>query len=210
MENKKSNKKFYVFIILIVLLVLISLIYFLNKDNEIKSTNIIELKKDIKVLTKENKYLIEENSILKLKGATLMLDNTKLKKELESSNKIPDLIPTPFESIKNNFVFVDQIKIISMDVGQWHLDEKYKEEIKSKLDKDIYFYEIIPIVDNKNYLNDPFELKQLGLTRKRSSVAVTLLRSLNPKNQIYLSIEVVVSDNNERGFIIKRFKYIKE
>ena len=79
-----------------------------------------------------------------------------------------------------------------------------KNEIINKLNKEIYFYEIIPIVDNKNYLNDPFELKQLGLTRKRASVAVTLLKSLNSQNKIYLSTDIIVSDKNERGFIIKK------
>ena len=93
-----------------------------------------------------------------------------------------------------------------MENGNWNLTKEEKDRVLSMLNKEQSFYEIIPIVDNKNYANDPYELKQLGLTRKRASVAVTLLKSLNNQNKIYLSTDIIVSEKNERGFIIKRFK----
>ena len=65
--------------------------------------------------------------------------------------------------------------------------------------------EIIPIVDKSNYANDPNELKQLGLSRKRAALAVTVLKMLNPENKIYISTEVIVSQNGERGFIVNQF-----
>ena len=93
-----------------------------------------------------------------------------------------------------------------MSNGEWSLTKEEKDRVLSMLTKDKSFYEIVPIVDNKNYLNDPDELKQLGLSRKRASLAVTILRSLNPNNKIFLSTEIIVSDKNERGFIIRQYK----
>ena len=196
---KKNNKKSITSLIILSILLIVSLfgLYYYFDLNQMNLNKIFKLEKNIEVLERNNKVLNEDNTILKINNATLVLEKDKLKKEI---------IKNEYEVKRDDSILIDELKIVSMDIGKWELTNEYKNEIINKLNKEIYFYEIIPIVDNKNYLNDSFELKQLGLTRKRASVAVTLLKSLNKQNKIYLSTDIIVSDKNERGFIIKRFK----
>lgn len=206
---KKYNKKSIITIILLLLLLIISLfgLHYYFDLNKINLNKIFKLEKDIETLERNNKVLNENNTILKISNATLFLEKDRLKEELNINNSLKtNLVKNEYETKRDSSTLIDELKIISMDIGKWELTNEYKNEIINKLNKEIYFYEIIPIVDNKNYLNDPFELKQLGLTRKRASVAVRLLKSLNSQNKIYLSTDIIVSDKNERGFIIKRFK----
>lgn len=201
---KKNNKKSITSLIILSILLIVSLfgLYYYFDLNQMNLNKIFKLEKDIEVLERNNKVLNEDNTILKISNATLVLEKDKLKEELNINNSLKN----EYEVKRDDSILIDELKIVSMDIGKWELTNEYKNEIINKLNKEIYFYEIIPIVDNKNYLNDPFELKQLGLTRKRASVAVTLLKSLNSQNKIYLSTDIIVSEKNERGFIIKRFK----
>ena len=206
---KKNNKKSITSLIILAILLIVSLfgLYYYFDLNQMNLNKIFKLEKDIEVLERNNKVLNENNTILKISNATLFLEKDKLKEELNINNSLKTrIVKNEYETKRDASTLIDELKIVSMDIGKWELTNEYKNEIINKLNKEIYFYEIIPIVDNKNYLNDPFELKQLGLTRKRASVAVTLLKSLNSQNKIYLSTDIIVSEKNERGFIIKRFK----
>lgn len=206
---KKNNKKSITSLIILSILLIVSLfgLYYYFDLNQMNLNKIFKLEKDIEVLERNNKVLNEDNTILKISNATLVLEKDRLREELNINNSLKtDLVKNEYETKRDASTLIDELKIVSMDIGKWELTNEYKNEIINKLNKEIYFYEIIPIVDNKNYLNDPFELKQLGLTRKRASVAVTLLKSLNSQNKIYLSTDIIVSEKNERGFIIKRFK----
>lgn len=206
---KKNNKKSITSLIILSILLIVSLfgLYYYFDLNQMNLNKIFKLEKDIEVLERNNKVLNEDNTILKINNATLVLEKDRLREELNINNSLKtDLVKNEYETKRDASTLIDELKIVSMDIGKWELTNEYKNEIINKLNKEIYFYEIIPIVDNKNYLNDPFELKQLGLTRKRASVAVTLLKSLNSQNKIYLSTDIIVSEKNERGFIIKRFK----
>lgn len=206
---KKNNKKSITSLIILSILLIVSLfgLYYYFDLNQMNLNKIFKLEKDIEVLERNNKVLNEDNTILKISNATLVLEKDRLREELNINNSLKTgIVKNEYETKRDASTLIDELKIVSMDIGKWELTNEYKNEIINKLNKEIYFYEIIPIVDNKNYLNDPFELKQLGLTRKRASVAVTLLKSLNSQNKIYLSIDIIVSEKNERGFIIKRFK----
>ena len=206
---KKNNKKSITSLIILSILLIVSLfgLYYYFDLNQMNLNKIFKLEKDIEILERNNKVLNENNTILKISNATLVLEKDRLKEELNINNSLKtDLVKNEYETKRDASTLIDELKIVYMDIGKWELTNEYKNEIINKLNKEIYFYEIIPIVDNKNYLNDPFELKQLGLTRKRASVAVTLLKSLNSQNKIYLSTDIIVSEKNERGFIIKRFK----
>ena len=206
---KKNNKKSITSLIILSILLIVSLfgLYYYFDLNQMNLNKIFKLEKDIEVLERNNKVLNEDNTILKISNATLVLEKDRLREELNINNSLKTgIVKNEYETKRDASILIDELKIVSMDIGKWELTNEYKNEIINKLNKEIYFYEIIPIVDNKNYLNDSFELKQLGLTRKRASVAVTLLKSLNKQNKIYLSTDIIVSDKNERGFIIKRFK----
>lgn len=206
---KKNNKKSITSLIILSILLIVSLfgLYYYFDLNQMNLNKIFKLEKDIEVLERNNKVLNEDNTILKISNATLVLEKDRLREELNINNSLKTgIVKNEYETKRDVSTLIDELKIVSMDIGKWELTNEYKNEIINKLNKEIYFYEIIPIVDNKNYLNDPFELKQLGLTRKRASVAVTLLKSLNSQNKIYLSTDIIVSEKNERGFIIKRFK----
>ena len=206
---KKNNNKSITSLIILSILLIVSLfgLYYYFDLNQMNLNKIFKLEKDIEVLERNNKVLNEDNTILKISNATQVLEKDRLREELNINNSLKTgIVKNEYETKRDASTLIDELKIVSMDIGKWELTNEYKNEIINKLNKEIYFYEIIPIVDNKNYLNDPFELKQLGLTRKRASVAVTLLKSLNSQNKIYLSTDIIVSDKNERGFIIKRFK----
>ena len=206
---KKNNKKSITSLIILSILLIVSLfgLYYYFDLNQMNLNKIFKLEKDIEVLERNNKVLNEDNTILKISNATLVLEKDRLREELNINNSLKTgIVKNEYETKRDASTLIDELKIVSMDIGKWELTNEYKNEIINKLNKEIYFYEIIPIVDNKNYLNDPFELKQLGLTRKRASVAVTLLKSLNSQNKIYLSTDIIVSEKNEIGFIIKRFK----
>lgn len=193
-----------IIVVCVIFLVIISIFYkdailmikSLNSDKDLLVTTINSLE------SKNNKLLKE---IEEIKPNTNFIDN-KDDDKIKEIIKEKESLEQQLNKLKGNqkFVLINEFKVNSMDVGEWLLSTNDKELILSKFNKDLSFYEIIPIVDTKLYYNDPNELKQLGLTRKRASIAVTLLRSLNPNNKIYLSTEIIYS-NDERGFIIKQY-----
>ncbi len=221
---KKQTFTHLLLIFISLLLILFStLYYFLYTDKKNLSKDFSSLNKNYKELKVEKEkvetklYEIENiNKILQEKFnktninlndiSNLNLENNseeiiKLKKENEELRiKLNEIISN------KDLVLLNSLSIINMDIGEWKLNQNEIDKILNSLSKDKSFYEIVPIVDNKNYLNDPDELKQLGLSRKRASLAVTILRSLNPNNKIFLSTEIIVSDKNERGFIIRQYK----
>lgn len=174
----------------------------LKKDKEDLSFKLSEINSINDILNK--KYNLKDNKIEIINNTdieSLQKENKELKTEIQS-------LQDKFKNIINNkeIILVGFLKMTNMNIGSWELNDFEKERILKMLSNEKSFYEIIPIVDNKNYMNDPDELKQLGLSRKRASLAVTLLRSLNPTNKIFLSTEVIISDKNERGFIINQYK----
>lgn len=213
MVNEKKEKTNYelisLLLITIILIFIIGFIFFYGESKNIK-TSYISLTKDYKELNINYKKIeLDKNQLEKL--------NKELYSELKEKNNSEYVIKLEKENlslkeelknIKDNkeFKLFASVKVISMSNGEWSLTKEEKDRVLSMLTKDKSFYEIVPIVDNKNYLNDPDELKQLGLSRKRASLAVTILRSLNPNNKIFLSTEIIVSDKNERGFIIRQYK----
>lgn len=192
-----------IIVVCVIFLVIISIFYkdailmikSLNSDKDLLVTTINSLE------SKNNK-LLKEIEEIKPNTNFINKDDDKIKEIIKEKESLEQQLNKLKENQK--FVLINEFKVNSMDVGEWLLSTSDKELILSKFNKDLSFYEIIPIVDTKLYYNDPNELKQLGLTRKRASIAVTLLRSLNPNNKIYLSTEIIYS-NDERGFIVKQY-----
>lgn len=208
-ENKEKKELDYGLISLIlttiILVFIFFFVFFYGETRNIKNSYISvskdyeDLKIDYKKIELSKNELEKINKELTNKYGNdyvvkLEKENQDLKEELKN---VKD---------KNEIKLYASIKVISMENGNWNLTKEEKDRVLSMLNKEQSFYEIIPIVDNKNYANDPYELKQLGLSRKRASLAVTLLRSLNPKNKIFLSTEVIISEENERGFIINQYR----
>ena len=172
-----------------------------------------DLKSKNKTLTEENIFLTKENKQQKITIVNLENENSELKVKNSVLADEIEKVSSKLEVYKflendksfDNMKFLKSTKISSMNVGEWNLSSKEKEYIKTEMSKEKSFYEIVPIVDKSNYANDPNELKQLGLSRKRAALAVTVLKMLNPENKIYISTEVIVSQNGERGFIINQF-----
>lgn len=172
-----------------------------------------DLKSKNKTLTEENILLTKENKQQKITIANLENENSEIKVKNSVLADEIEKVSSKLEVYKflendksfDNMKFLKSTKISSMNVGEWNLSNKEKEYIKTEMSKEKSFYEIIPIVDKSNYANDPNELKQLGLSRKRAALAVTVLKMLNPENKIYISTEVIVSQNGERGFIVNQF-----
>lgn len=210
MKVEKEKKEFdYGLISLILVTIIFGLILFFilfyGETRNIKNSYVSvskdyeNLKIDYKKIELDKNQLEKINKELKEKYGNdyivkLEKENKDLREELKN---VKD---------KNEIQLFASVKVISMENGDWNLTKEEKDRVLSMLTKDKSFYEIIPIVDNKNYANDPHELKQLGLSRKRASLAVTLLRFLNPQNKIFLSTEVLVSEENERGFIINQYR----
>lgn len=185
----------------------------ISKNESTLVYNIDDLKSKNKTLTEENILLTKENKQQKITIANLENENSEIKVKNSVLADEIEKVSSKLEVYKflendksfDNMKFLKSTKISSMNVGEWNLSNKEKEYIKSEMSKEKSFYEIIPIVDKSNYANDPNELKQLGLSRKRAALAVTVLKMLNPENKIYISTEVIVSQNGERGFIINQF-----
>lgn len=185
--------------------------FVIKEDVEMKSK--LEYISKNKILTEENILLTKENKQQKITIGNLENENSELKVKNSVLTEEIEKVSSKLEVYKflendksfDNMKFVKSTKISSMNVGEWNLSNKEKEYIKTEMSKEKSFYEIIPIVDKSNYANDPNELKQLGLSRKRAALAVTVLKMLNPENKIYISTEVIVSQNGERGFIINQF-----
>lgn len=209
MVNEKKEKTNYglisLILITIILVFIIAFIFFYGESKNIK-TSYISLTKDYKELSINYKKIeLDKNQLEELNKELRAKNNSEYVIKLEKENLS---LKEELKNIKDNneFKLFNSVKVISMNNGEWNLTKEEKDRVLSMLTKDQSFYEIIPIVDNKNYANDPHELKQLGLSRKRSSLAVTLLRSLNYKNKIFLSTEVLISNENERGFIINQYR----
>lgn len=210
-------KKAVIFCITLLIITIVGLIYFYSEKTVINK-KYIKLDNDHKIL-KQNYSKLEVKNLDLLKENKLLMDNNpdfkSLEKEkieykekisiLEKENiSLKDQLSKVIE--RNEIKLTSSVKVVSMNIGSWVLTDKEKEYVKSMLTSDKSFYEIIPIVDNRNYKNDPHELKQLGLSRKRAALAITILRMLNPENKIFISTEVMVSENGERGFVINQYK----
>lgn len=209
MVNEKKEKTNYglisLLLITIILIFIIGFIFFYGESKNIK-TSYISLTKDYKELSINYKKIeLDKNQLEELNKELKVKNNSEYVIKLEKENLS---LKEELKNIKDNneFKLFFSVKVISMSSGEWNLTKEERDRVLSMLTKDQSFYEIIPIVDNKNYANDPNELKQLGLSRKRASLAVTLLRSLNHKNKIFLSTEVLISNENERGFIINQYR----
>lgn len=151
----------------------------------------------------------KDNVQLNLNHMEEELNRLKKEQGLFISKSLP-LSQIKEEITESNYLFEIKseriIKFSIMEVGRWDLNEYEREDIEKTFSKDKAIYEIIPIVDNKKYLNDANELKQLGISRKRAAVAVDILKSLNRENKVFISEEIITSET-ERGFVIKRINF---
>lgn len=195
---------------------------------ENKSDSIIEqLNKDIRNLNIEIKILNNAISIYK-NGFNNIKENKSeeninvnfnhMESELERLKKEQGLFVSkalPLSEIKDklmdsNYLFdvktEKSIKFSIMEVGRWNLNRYEIEDIEKTFSKEKAIYEIIPIVDNKKYINDANELKQLGISRKRAAVAVEILKELNVENKVFISDSIITSET-ERGFVINRINF---
>lgn len=190
----------------------------LKKDKEELIIQVSEQKTKIDYLDKTNKDLnlkISELEKLKDDCKTVKLDNEdKVLNDLKGTSQIE--VSKEISKCSNNESFIVKedvltYKFFKMDIGSWNFEDNDKKDFinvfktidVSNKNKEFIIFEIIPIVDSKNYQNDKDGLKQLGLSRMRASVAVGLLNSLN-KGKVFLSTEVIESEN-ERGFVIKQY-----
>jgi hypothetical protein len=166
-----------------------------------------ELKQDI--YTKKEKIELLEKDLINEKDLTkkLKIDITNLElkiKKLEDFNE-SNIVNTDFN--KNDISNLSEniiLKFTEMNKGEWNLTNEKKEYIISLLKNEKEsIYEIIPIIDEDTYKNDSQGLKQIGLSRTRAATAAGLIKSLNSKNKVFISTEIITS-KNERGFIIKK------
>lgn len=193
-----------IFIIISLILIGISLYkcFDLNNESEVKSKKINLLETEKITLTNKISEL-EKNS----KEESFTITNFNFHEEMDKLKAEKNLLEKEIKTIKESkieFKLIKEFKVKNLNIGEWTLTETEKNEIINSFDKTKSFYEITPIVDKNKYQNDKDELKQLGLSRKRAATAVTLLRSLNPNNKIYLSTEIIYSED-ERGFIISQY-----
>lgn len=193
-----------------------------NSEDELVSNlnaQISNLKVETKIL--KNTISIYKEGFFNIKGNTskdnVQLNLNHMEEELNRLKKEQGLFVSkslPLSQIKevteSNYLFEIKseriIKFSIMEVGRWDLNQYEREDIEKTFSKDKAIYEIIPIVDNKKYLNDANELKQLGISRKRATVAVDILKSLNRENKVFISEEIITSET-ERGFVIKRINF---